>query len=666
MPLVTEQEMRAFAAAVQLHRAGRAAEAEVAYRQTLAMNPSNADALHMLGVLLHQHGHTQQALQLVARAAELHPANADIFVNLAELQRSVGQIEAGLQSARRALQLAPANASAHVNVAALLRAAGRPDEALPSAQKAIELNPAMAIAYTHAGCCLFDKNPAAALSYFLKGSELEPGNADTLSTLGVCLEKLGRHEDALVCQQRALPLAPNNFAVVRNLGSALANLGRYPEALQVFERAVALNPDDELALLNYAACLHRTKQFGKALEVSEQIARKFPGNSDPYSLIADALSTFGRFDEAIAAIEKGLAIQPSGRLYHSLGITLIRAGRAVEGLAALEKSLAIDPTPPTLHFDISVARLMLGKYAEAWPEYEWRWKHPGLRNSAVNFKEPAWDGAPLNGKRILLYGEQGLGDTVFFGRYVTRVAEELGGYVILCAQPPLVDLVKSIRGVREVATSGVPLPPFDTHFPIMSLPGMFKTTLENVPNTVPYIAADPARVQQWKQRLAASRNRFRVGLVWEGGAFQAENFLRSASLAAFSPLARVPGVSFYSLQKGPAAGQAKPANLPDAWRSPDADFTDLDADINDFSDTAAILQNMDLLISIDTSVVHVAGALARPVWMLLAFSPGHMWMLERTDSPWYPTFTLFRQPAYQDWASPVATVSEKLRALLGS
>ncbi|HVX84226.1 MAG TPA: tetratricopeptide repeat protein [Phycisphaerae bacterium] len=666
MPLVIEQELRTFAAALKLHQAGRAAEAEVAYRQTLAMNPNNPDALHMLGVLLHQHGHTQQALPLVARAAALQPNNADIFVNLAELQRCVGQVEAGLQSARRAVEIAPANASAHVNVAALLRAAGRPDEALISAQKAMQLNPSMAIAYTHAGCCLFDKNPAAALPCFLKATELEPANADTLSTLGVCLEKLGRHEEALACQQRALPMAPNNFAILRNLGSALANLGRYPEALPAFERAVALNPDDELALLNYAACLHRTKQFDKALQVSQQTARKFPHNSDPYSLIADALSTFGRFDEAVAAIEKGLAIAPSGRLYHSLGIALIRGGRAAEGLAALEKSLAMDPTPPTLHFDISVARLMLGKYAEAWPEYEWRWKHPGLRNSAVNFKEPKWDGSPLNGKRILLYGEQGLGDTVFFGRYATRVAEQMGGYVILCAQPPLVDLVKSIRGVSEVTSSGVPLPPFDTHYPIMSLPGMFKTTLENVPNTVPYIAADPARVAHWKQRLAASRNRFRVGLVWEGGAFQAENFLRSASLAAFSPLAQVPGVSFYSLQKGPAADQAKPPRLPEAWRSPAADFTDLDADIHDFSDTAAILQNMDLLISIDTSVVHVAGALAKPVWMLLAFSPGHMWMLNRPDSPWYPTFTLFRQPAYQDWATPVGVLAEKLRALVGS
>lgn len=666
MPIMTAQESNTLNAALQLHQQRRFAEAEVLYRQLLAMNPNNIEGLHMLGVLLYQAGHPAPGAELIDRAVALQPAHVDALINLAEVRRTLGHNQQALAAIDRAIALNPRSSPAHTNRAAILRQVDRLDDALVAARTAIALDPAQALAYVHAGCAMLRSSPADAIAFFEKAIALNPNNADTISSLGVCYEMLGQHENNLACQQRAMQLAPNSLLIARNLGAALANLGRYKEAAYIFEQILAHTPDDQHALLNYAGCQQRLRNYDKVLEIASHILEKYPNTPEPYSLIADAHGIVGRFDEALAAVDRGLALQPLPRLYHSKGIALIRAGRAPEGLAALEQALALDPGNAIVHFDISVARLVNGKLAEAWPEYEWRWKHPGLRSSAVSFKVPQWDGSPLNGKCILLYAEQGLGDTVFFGRYATKIAEEKGGHVILVVQPPLVELMKSVRGVQQVITNGVPLPAFDTHLPIMSLPGIFHTTLENIPHDVPYIAADSARVEHWKNRFAGSRHPFRVGLVWEGGAFQTENFLRSASLEAFSPLASVPGVSFFSLQKGPAAEQAKPANLPAAWRSPDADFTDLDADISDFSDTAAIIQNLDLLISIDTSVVHIAGALAKPVWMLLAHAPGHMWLLHRTDSPWYPTFRLFRQPAFKDWATPVGAVRQELLARLQS
>jgi hypothetical protein len=274
-----------------------------------------------------------------------------------------------------------------------------------------------------------------------------------------------------------------------------------------------------------------------------------------------------------------------------------------------------------------------------------------------SFGVPQWDGRQLNGARILLHAEQGMGDTIFFGRYATRVAKEFGGKPILWVQNSIVEVARTIEGVEQVIGESGPLPPIDTHLPIMSLPRVFNTSLETVPNKVPYIRTDPARSAHWKKEFAQRTNKFKVGLVWEGGPFQPENFLRSASLAAYAPLAEVPNVTFFFMQKGGAEVQVKnpPAGM---------DFMDLGPFIKDFSDTAAMLENLDLLISIDTSVIHFAGALGKPVWMFMAYSPGHMWMYNREDTPWYPTIRIFRQPAFKDWATPVARVKAELDKLV--
>jgi hypothetical protein len=308
------------------------------------------------------------------------------------------------------------------------------------------------------------------------------------------------------------------------------------------------------------------------------------------------------------------------------------------------------------HFSKALILMFAGRYDEAWPCYEWRWQHPRMDRWRHKTDKPQWDGSPLNGKRILLYGEQGLGDTLQASRYATLVAQR-GGHVILEVQDGLRQLAQSIEGVKEVIIRGEKVPPFDTHCAVMSLPGIFKTSLQTIPSKVPYITADPAKVAKWREILGDAGGKLKVGIAWEGGAFLRENFLRSASLAEFAPLAAVPNVRFYSLQKGPAARQIlkPPAGM---------DIVDLDSQIVDFADTAAIISNLDLLIAVDTAVVHVAGAMARPVWNLVARNlSGHMWMTNRPDTPWYPTMRLFRQSKLGDWPTVMKKVAEELQML---
>ncbi len=314
-----------------------------------------------------------------------------------------------------------------------------------------------------------------------------------------------------------------------------------------------------------------------------------------------------------------------------------------------EEAAKFSPTDPISRFARAVVLITLGRLEEAWPEYELRWEHPKLKGIVPRFQRPRWQvgkNEGLTGKRILLHAEQGLGDTVFFGRYATIVAELVGpkGAVILRVQPSLVELMKSVPGVSRVTSDEERLAAdeFDLHAPIMSLPAHFNTSLATIPATVPYIKADADRKKYWMAELAKRTSKMKVGICWEGGAAQPENYLRSASLAAFGGLKDVKGVTFFSLQKGPAAEQMKnpPAGL---------ELIDLAAEINDFSDTAAIIDALDMVISVDTSVVHIAGALGKPVWNLLALNRGHMWMSPRLDCPWYPTMRIYRQCKFNDW-----------------
>lgn len=443
---------------------------------------------------------------------------------------------------------------------------------------------------------------------------------------GRALSRRGRYEEALACYDQALALRPDTPEVLSNRGNALRHLGRLDEAEASYRQALRLKPDFANAHSN----------FGKLL--LEQ----------------------GRYDEAEARLQRVVLLQPEAAGgYHDLGHLYYRLGRAAESQESFRAALLRQPDNPALHTNLSHALLLAGRLEEGWKEFEWRLREAGLAAHNRRFAVPCWDGSPIGERVMLLHAEQGLGDTLQFCRYVPRIAA--GAKTILEVQRPLERLLSRLPGIIRIVSYGDPLPPHDLHCSLLSLPHVLGTTLDNIPRTTPYLAADPTDAARWRAKLAGLRG-LRVGLCWAGGKSPnnpgqvATDARRSISLATLAPLAGMAGVCFVSLQLGAPAAEAS--------RPPDG-FTlyDFTAGIRDFADTAALIAGLDLVISVDTAVAHLAGALDKPVWLLNRFDTCFRWLQDRDDSPWYPRLRQFRQPAPGDWRSVIAVVGAALNCL---
>jgi tetratricopeptide (TPR) repeat protein len=435
----------------------------------------------------------------------------------------------------------------------------------------------------------------------------------------------GRHEEALACYDRALAIRDDVPKSWISRGIALRYLGRADEAETSLRRAVLLQPD----------------------------------LADAHVELARVLDCLGRFEEAEAAVRSGLALDPQHGFAHGLlGYVLYHLGRATESQASLRTALRLQPQNVKWHVFLGHALLLAGQLREGWSEFEWRWRVPGKSVFRSLLNVPFWKGEPIEGRTILLLADQGHGDTLHFCRYVPQIAAG-AGRTVLAVQPSLVRLLSRLPGVSEVISDHGQIPPPDLWCAMMSLPHACGTTLETIPATVPYLTADPAHIARWRERLAGFSG-LRVGLCWAGGQFNVGQIyrdqFRSLQLDALAPLAEVPGVHFFSLQKGPPSSQAD--------RPPCGmvlhDFTQ---DPHDFADSAALAENLDLVISVDTSVAHLAGALGKPVWLLNHFDTDWRWLQNREDSPWYPTMRQFRQPVHGDWQSVLSRVQDALRRL---
>lgn len=450
---------------------------------------------------------------------------------------------------------------------------------------------------------------------------LDPGYAEAWSNLGLVLQAQRRLADAESCQQQALRLAPDYPEAHNNLGLAQYEQGRVAEAENSFRGALRLRPGYANAMTN----------------------------------LGTALQSLNRLDEAEACYRQALTLgaRPA-QVLNNLGLLLQERGRPEEAEAACRQSLAHAPGGADARTNLALILLLRGDYEEGWREYEARWEVGSM--AARGFAQPRWSGdQPLQGKTILLHAEQGFGDTLQFCRYAPLVAQA-GGRVVLEVQPALCRLLASLPGVAAIIPAGEALPAFDLHCPLMSLPLAFGTTLHTVPADVPYLRADPSGVAAWRERLAGVPGR-RIGLVWGGSSrldqphAAAIDRRRSMPLEALAPLAGVTGCSFVSLQLGAPARQPAPPGL---------HLHDPTAELRDWADTAALVAALDLVISVDTAVAHLAAALGKPVWLLNRYDTCWRWLLGRDDSPWYPTLRQFRQPAFGDWATPVARAARAL------
>jgi len=485
---------------------------------------------------------------------------------------------------------------------------------------------------------------------------VQPNFFDAVHLLALLQSLLGKKDAALASYDRALAIRPDSAEALSNRGVTLHELGRCEEALASYDRALKVRPAYAEALSNRGLTLHQLGRFEEALASYE---RAFDTRADYAEALCNrglTLHEVGRFEDALASYDKAIALQPRYVDAHlNRGNTLRELGRFAEELASYAQALELQPNDARVHYNESLCRLLIGDFECGWVKYEWRWQIEQLRAEKRNFSQPLWLGSDqIENKVILLHGEQGFGDVIQFCRYVPLVAER-AARVILEVSEPLRELMDDLPGASEIVAKGDRLPYFDVHCPLLSLPLAFKTRLATIPCDTPYLHAPPQAVLRWSKRLGP-RTRPRVGLAWSGRPTHKNDRNRSIKLSALLPLLDS-DADFVSLQRDVRADDV--AVLNDRKRL--IHFGD---ELTNFTDTAALISNLDLVISVDTSVAHVAGALNKTVWVLLPFIPDWRWLLDRDDSPWYPSARLFRQSTARTWDDVIATVARSLRELV--
>jgi tetratricopeptide (TPR) repeat protein len=661
-----------------LHQAGRLAEAEKIYSQILAIDPDQLDARHLLGFIFHQRGDSAQAVHHIDLALQKNPDNILALNNRGIVLSALKRFDEALASYNQAIAARPDFIEALLNRGNTLQELRRFDEALASFDRAIAIRPDHAAAYYNRANMLhalerFDE----ALAGYDRALALRPGYAEALTNRGVTLHALARFVDALASYDAAVVLWPAGDAAFANRGMALHALGRFDEALASFDRALALRPDSAEALASRGVTLHALRRFGEALTSYDRALALRPDNAEvhvnrgvtlfqlkrfaaalascdralalqpdypeAHSSRGNALTMLGRFDEALANYDRALALRPDYAEAHTnRGVTLHALKRFDDALQCHARAVAVRPHFAEAHYNEGLCRLLTGDFERGWAKHEWWRDIEQFKRSKRNFAQPQLTGSQeVAGKTILLHAEQGFGDTIQFCRYAPRIAA-LGGRVILEVQEALRDLIlRSLDGVAQVVTKGDTVPPFDMHCPFLSLPLVFGTALATIPCETPYLRAAAPAAADWGARLPP-KTRPRIGLAWSGRPEHNNDQNRSIDLASFlSPLEGI-DATLVSLQREVRAADA----IVLQQRSDVIHFGD---QLKNFSDTAALAANMDLVIAVDTSVAHLAGALAKPVWILLPFVPDWRWLLERDDSPWYPTARLFRQDDSRDW-----------------
>jgi len=482
---------------------------------------------------------------------------------------------------------------------------------------------------------------------------IQPNHAEALYRLAAIAAQSAQISSALDLMQRAVAVSPENPIYHRTLGDLWKQAGRLDSAIASYRRAVQIKPDDAETCNKLGMALDDAEELDQAIASYQRAIELVPAYAAARNNLASVWRTKGELDKAIAGYQQALNHDPQSAIIHNtLGRTWEMAGHADKALACYRRALEINPKYANSLYNIGLMRLAAGDFAGGWDALELRWQTTGFESRPA-FAQPMWTGAERADITVLLTTEQGLGDTIHFIRYAPMVAQRCRRVLLDCPAK-LVQLLKGIDGIAEIIPRGTALPPFDVHCPLMSLPRIFGTTLQAIPNRVPYVHADPIRSVLWSERFAGE-NRLKIGLVWAGNIKNKQGRHRSMPLSALAPLAGVPGVAFYSLQLGPPAMQAQtpPAGL---------DLVDLSADLHDLADTAAVIANLDLVISIDTVVAHLAGAMAKPVWTLLSLAADWRWLLDRSDSPWYPTMRLFRQTSPSDWSAVVRQVATALES----
>jgi len=654
-PSLTEQ------VALLLSR-GHARQALELATQGLAGDARDADLCKLAGVCAASLGDFIQAERLWRQAIALNPDDAQVHYNLGLLQANLNRHDEAEQCYRRAVALDPANAPAHNNLGLLLARREREEEAERCYRRAIALDPGNARAYVNLGVLLAPgKRQDEAERCYRQAIVLNGADGGAHSNLGALLAGQRRDDEALQCYREAITLDPGNAGALSNLGILLTRLEQAGEAIQCYRRAIELDPGNAKTYTNLGLLLEAEKQEDEALQCQRKALALDPQSAEIHVNLANLLAHRRQWDEALQCYRRAIELKPGAAALHSnLGVMLANRKQETAAEQCFRQALALDPDYQLAHLNLGFLLLRQGRFAEGWAHHEARHDprlpDNGIRAPRVLF--PQWQGQAVAGKSILVWLEQGFGDAIQFCRYVPLLKEQGAARITVVCRRSLKTLMETLSGVDAVLAaeeSEAAIEAHDYWTLSLSLPLHCQTRPENIPARIPYLSAPSERLAQWSRRLP--RDRFTVGLVWRGNARHHNDLHRSLpALSTLAPLWTIPGVSFISLQKGggeDGVGGDSPARMP---------LLHLGSEISDFSDTAAIIEHLDLVISVDTAVAHLAGALAKACWVLLpAYRTDWRWLQDRDDSPWYPDIMrLFRQQDGQDWAAVVADIRHAL------
>jgi tetratricopeptide (TPR) repeat protein len=676
---------------------GKLTEVALGYQRTLQQNPRQPEALVGICLVALASGQTEAAVKVAQSAVSEAPAMVPAWVALGQALKAAHRLDEAECAYQQAIRLEGMNALARMGLGELKLAVGRPEEAIWEFGLALRRQPTLVPAHLGLGNALavMGRNQEA-LDHYCQAIALRPRLPEAEFAAGFVLARMGKLKEAETRYRRALVQRPDFAAAWMNLGSLLREQGRETHAEAALQRAVQLRPDLVSGWVNLAVLERERRNPDKAEaylrkafalnpeQIETHVAwcqfraaeKDLPGAwawlrralaRDPdlpeaVNMQGILLHTEGRFPEAIEIFARAEALG-SHPAASNRGNSLLDMGNMAEALQAHQQAVDRDPTHPGALYNLALTQLRLGDWEHGWSNYEARWRFREVHRTPRVFRQPRWLGELLHGERVLLHAEQGLGDTIQFCRFAALVAAR-GGMPILQVQQPAERLMRSLSvvraGVAETAVLGTPPPQFDLECPLMNLPAVFETTPETVPWQGAYLGADPDLAQDKRMHFPDNHPAampLRVGVAWAGNPRYKADLQRSMSLDTLLPLLRAPAVTWISLQKGPAAAQL--AGLPD-----DIFIADGSSEDRDLAETAALVATLDLVITTDTCIAHLAGAMGKPVWILLPHLGDWRWMQDLETTPWYPTARLYRQTVPGDWPSLLDSLIGKLSGLL--
>jgi tetratricopeptide (TPR) repeat protein len=650
----------ALATGLHYHQAGQLDQAQQIYRQVVAAQPDNADAWSLLGAVCINLNRLDEAAEHLAEALRLNPDHFAAHDNLGVLLARQKRYAEAIASFRRALLVNPRQPVTQLNLANALVRNGQVGEAIGAFKMVVALAPDSLPAHTELAQIFTRENRLEeAAEHLAAVARLKRHDPRAHFERAAVLARIGRLDEAMAAYRETLRLKPDSAEACVNLANLHSERKELDEAVALLRRALEFRPRFAEAYLNLGCALTRQEKLVEAKAALSEAIRLKPEVSEVHNNLGIVLAEEGKFADAVECYRQALALKRDNvDALYNLGIALLKQQMIASALDCFEQAIELRPDFPEAHHNRAAAMLLSENFAEGFAEYQWRFRsrdYPAFRP-----RWPLWDGGPLAGRTIVLVAEQGLGDTIQFVRYAAIVKRQAARVVVECPRA-LHAMLARTPGVDAWIAPDDPAPAADCSVPLLSLPYRLKTTHATIPADVPYVFADPARVPAWRERLAEYPG-FKIGIAWQGNPKCPGDRWRSIPLARHVPLAALGGVRLVSLQKGPGTDQL--ADLGEAWRIVDFGQS-LDAD-GAFVDTAAIMQGLDLVVTSDTAIAHLAGALGVPTWVALSLVPDWRWMLERPDSPWYPGMRLFRQKQWADWTGVFEHMAAEVETLLAA